>query len=145
MPGDLASVVLASVLAEFVARYPAISLELDLSPRRVDLIGENFDVALRMGELRRRRVAGRAPTRDVVTASLYAAPDYLARRGAPAEPEALMEHDTLRLLARNGEPAPWIADARRAALGGHSAGPRHRQLTRAADPHGARRHRHRRW
>ena len=32
-------------------RYPAITLELDLSPRRVDLIGENFDLALRMGEL----------------------------------------------------------------------------------------------
>jgi DNA-binding transcriptional LysR family regulator len=44
----------------------------------------------------------------VFTGSLYAAPAYLARRGAPAEPEALMEHDALRILARTGEPMPWI-------------------------------------
>ncbi|MDH5539748.1 MAG: substrate binding domain-containing protein, partial [Rhizobacter sp.] len=85
----------------------AISLELDLSPRRVDLIGENFDLALRMGDLpddaslAARQVA-------VFSSGLYAAPAYLQRRGAPTEPEALMEHDALRLLGRDGEPAPWL-------------------------------------
>jgi DNA-binding transcriptional LysR family regulator len=44
----------------------------------------------------------------VFTGSLYAAPPYLARRGTPSEPEALMEHDTLRILGRTGEPMPWI-------------------------------------
>ena len=107
MPGDLASLVLSSVLAEFLARYPEIALELDLTARRVDLVGENFDVAIRMGELgddaslAARRLA-------TWSAGLYAAPAYLARRGAPSEPEALMEHDALRLLARSGEPAPWV-------------------------------------
>src|SRR6185369_1832103 len=51
MPGDFASVALPHMLADFVAAYPSIQLELDLSPRRVDLIGENFDLAVRMGEL----------------------------------------------------------------------------------------------
>ncbi len=107
MPGDLASLVLSSVLSEFVARYPAVSLELDLTARRVDLVGENFDVALRMGalgddaSLAARKLA-------TWTAGLYASPDYIERRGAPAEPEALMEHDTLRLLARGGEPMLWV-------------------------------------
>ncbi len=50
MPGDFANNVLATLLAEFVARYPAISLEIDLTPRRVDLFGENFDVAIRIGD-----------------------------------------------------------------------------------------------
>ena len=106
MPADFANGVLGQVLAEFIARYPAISLELDLSPRRVDLIGENFDLALRMGDLpddaslAARRLA-------VFAGGLYASPNYLKRRGAPPEPEALMEHDALRLLARNGEPVPW--------------------------------------
>jgi DNA-binding transcriptional LysR family regulator len=106
MPGDFAMVIMGALLAEFIAKHPAISLEVDLSPRRVDLIGENFDVAIRMGELpddatlAARRLA-------VFTISLYAAPDYLARRGVPSEPEALMEHDALRLL-RNGAPAPWV-------------------------------------
>ena len=44
----------------------------------------------------------------VFTGSLYASPAYLARRGTPSEPEALMEHDTLRVLARTGEPMPWV-------------------------------------
>jgi DNA-binding transcriptional LysR family regulator len=107
MPADFANVVLAQVLTEFIARHTAISLELDLSPRRVDLIGENFDLALRMGDLpddaslAARRLA-------VFAGGLYASPSYLQRRGAPQEPEALMEHDALRLLARNGEPAPWV-------------------------------------
>jgi DNA-binding transcriptional LysR family regulator len=98
---------MTTLLADFVARYPAIELVLDLSPRRVDLIGENFDVALRMGEL---TDDASLAARQLVTFSsaAFAAPAYLARRGAPTEPEALMEHDTLRLLQRNGDPAPWV-------------------------------------
>src|SRR5438045_5945684 len=86
MPGDMGNIVLAPLLAEFVLKYPAIALEVDLSARFVDLIGENFDVAIRMGELRddaslaARRIA-------IFTNSLYAAPAYLARRGVPSEPE----------------------------------------------------------
>jgi DNA-binding transcriptional LysR family regulator len=107
MPGDFANRILGPLLARFVANHPAIDLEVDLSPRRVDLIGENFDVAIRMGDLpddaalAARRLA-------VFSASLYAAPAYLARRGAPSEPEALMEHDALRLLSRSGEPMRWV-------------------------------------
>ena len=106
MPSDFGNVVLGQRLADFIARHPAIELELDLSPRRVDLVGENFDVALRMGDLpddatlAARRLA-------VFSHGLYAAPAYLKRRGAPSEPEALMEHDALRLLDRRGEPVRW--------------------------------------
>jgi DNA-binding transcriptional LysR family regulator len=107
MPADFANVVLVPLMADFVARHPAISLELDLTPRRVDLIGENFDLALRMGELAddatlaARQIAS-------FTMGLYAAPAYLERRGRPAEPEALMEHDCLRLLGRSGDAIPWV-------------------------------------
>jgi DNA-binding transcriptional LysR family regulator len=106
MPSDMGNLVLAPMLAEFVLSYPAVTLEVDLSSRFVDLIAENFDVAVRMGELRddatlaARRIA-------TFTSSLYAAPAYVARRGVPAEPEALMEHDALRLLARTGDPHVW--------------------------------------
>ena len=107
MPSDMANIVLAPLLAEFVHKYPAITLEVDLSARFVDLIGENFDVAIRMGELR--DDASLAARRMAVFAGgLYAAPAYLARRGAPSEPEALMEHDALRVLARTGDPMPWV-------------------------------------
>jgi DNA-binding transcriptional LysR family regulator len=107
MPADLASGVLAQMLSDFVTKHPAITLELDLSPRRVDLIGENFDLALRMGDLTddaslaARRIA-------TFAGGLYASPAYLERRGTPQEPEALMDHDALSLLTRSGEPMPWV-------------------------------------
>src|SRR5207237_7517482 len=113
-PSDVAHLRLAPLLAEFVLDYPAITLEVDLSARFVDLIGENFDVAIRMGPLRddaslaARRIA-------TFSGSLYAAPAYVDRRGTPSEPEALMAHDALRILSRTGEPLPWVltrADAR---------------------------------
>jgi DNA-binding transcriptional LysR family regulator len=106
MPSDFATLVLGSLLADFVAKYPAISLEIDVSPRRVDLIGENFDLALRMGDLPddASLAARRLATFSI---GLYASADYLRRHGVPQEPEALMEHAALRLLQRNGEPAQW--------------------------------------
>ena len=106
MPSDIANLLLADALAAFVALYPAIALELDLSARRVDLLGEGYDVALRMGELpddallAARRLA-------VFPAGLYAAPGYLAEHGEPQEPADLARHDALRQLRGNGEPAAW--------------------------------------
>ena len=106
MPSEFANIVLGDLFADFMQKYPAITLELDLSPRRVDLVGENFDLAIRMGDLpddatlAARRMA-------VFQVGLYASPAYLARRGEPTEPEALMEHDTLLILTRTGEPMLW--------------------------------------
>jgi DNA-binding transcriptional LysR family regulator len=107
MPSDLASGMLAPMLIQFVLDYPAIALEIDLTPRRVDLIGENFDLALRMGnQLEDTGLSARSLTKFSV--GLYASPQYLAARGVPATPEALMEHDALSLLARDAKPAPWV-------------------------------------
>lgn len=106
MPSDFATMLLTDMLAAFIARHPAVSLELDLSPRRVDLLGESFDLAVRMGDLPddallvARRIA-------VFSSGLYAAPSYLAERGDPATPDDLAQHDALRILGRNGEPAGW--------------------------------------
>lgn len=106
MPNDFATLLLTDMLAAFIALHPAVSLELDLSPRRVDLLGENFDLAVRMGDLpddtllTARRIA-------VFTSGLYAAPSYMAERGDPASPDDLPQHNALRLLGRNGEPVAW--------------------------------------
>ena len=51
MPSDFANLLLTDMLAAFAALHPAVTLELDLSPRRVDLLGENFDLAIRLGDL----------------------------------------------------------------------------------------------
>jgi DNA-binding transcriptional LysR family regulator len=106
MPADLVDGLMTTFMARFLRQYPAVQLELDLSPRRVDLIGENFDLAIRMGELPDdASLAARSLGRFQV--GLYASPDYLKAYPAPHEPEGLMEHQALRLLSRNGEPVIW--------------------------------------
>jgi DNA-binding transcriptional LysR family regulator len=105
MPPDLATG-LEDMLAGFMARYPAVRLELDLSPRRVDLVSENYDLALRMGDLPDdATLAARRIVR--LTTGLYAAPSYIAKRGLPEHPDDLLEHDLLCILARGGGPMAW--------------------------------------
>ncbi|MBS4097916.1 MAG: LysR family transcriptional regulator [Sulfuricella sp.] len=106
MPADFAHLLLVDMLAAFVALHPAVILDLDLSPRRVDLLAENFDIALRMGDLPDdTQLAARRIV--VFPHGLYAAPAYLAEHGDPAAPEALAGHNALRLLEANGEAAAW--------------------------------------
>ncbi len=106
MPSDFANLFLGDMLAAFVALHPAITLELDLSPRRVDLLAEGIDVAVRIGSLPDDAwLAARRLT--VFSNGLYAAPDYLAERGEPAHPDELLRHQAVRLLGGQGEPLPW--------------------------------------
>jgi len=106
MPSDFANLLLADALAAFVALHPAIQLELDLSPRRVDLLAERFDLAVRIGDLPAdSRLAARRLA--VFRNGLYAAPDYLAEHGDPQHPEQLMQHQAVRLLGADGQPLPW--------------------------------------
>ena len=106
LTADLASNALAQMLAKFARDYPAVTLEIDTSPGRVDLIGENFDLAVRIGELGEdsqlvaRKVAELA-------IGLYAAPAYLENVGELNEPDDLLELHGLVTLVRPGEARPW--------------------------------------
>ncbi len=106
MPGEVANLLLADSLAAFVALHPGITLELDLSPRRVDLLGEGFDLAVRIGDLPDDGLLA-ARQLKVISTGLYASPGYLAARGQPSVPDDLMRHDAVRLPTASGEPAPW--------------------------------------
>ena len=107
MPGDFANLSMGLMLAAFIKRYPAISLELDLSPRRVDLLAENFDLAIRMGDLpddaslAARRVAFNQ-------LALYAAPAYTSLRGLPEHPDELFRHDLLSLPPTVNGLSRWV-------------------------------------
>lgn len=107
MPGDFANLSMGKLLAGFMARYPAISLELDLSPRRVDLVAENFDLAIRMGELPDdATLAARRLTFS--TWGMYASPCYTSVRGLPEHPDDLLRHDLVSLPRGASGLSRWV-------------------------------------
>jgi DNA-binding transcriptional LysR family regulator len=106
MPSDFANLLLADALAAFVALHPAIVLELDLSPRRVDLLGEGFDLAVRVGDLPDDGLLA-ARQLKVLSVGLYAATSYLAEHGRPQTPDDLLKHEAVRLPGADGEPLAW--------------------------------------
>ena len=106
MPGEFAIFLLQDMLASFVALNPAVSLELDLSARRVDLVAEGFDLALRIGELPSDAMLAARRLTTIVN-GLYAAPSYLIKHGEPAVPSDLGQHNAVQLLSSSGEAAPW--------------------------------------
>ena len=84
---------LAPVLAELAMRHPRLQVDASYSDRLVDLIGERFDVAVRLGNLTDSSLIARkiAP----IHGALVASPAYLARRGEPLTVADLAGHDTI--------------------------------------------------
>jgi len=106
MPEDYARLTLSRALATFIEAYPEIELELDLSSRLVDLIGERFDLAIRMGELANDSTLV-ARKLDGQHLGLFASPIYLALHPAPQHPDDLHHHTSIRLATNLGQPQPW--------------------------------------
>lgn len=80
-------------IPEFLRRYPAVKVDLHMDDRVIDLVGEGFDVAVRIARLPDSRLVARrlAPNRLVVCA----APSYLAGHGVPRTPSDLSHHNCL--------------------------------------------------
>lgn len=106
MPGDYARQHFSRAIATFIETYPEITLDLDLSSRRVDLIGERFDLAIRMGTLENdsQLVARKI---DEHAIRLYASPIYLSLHAAPQHPDDLQQHKAVRMLSARGTPISW--------------------------------------
>ncbi|MBB4120155.1 LysR family transcriptional regulator [Martelella radicis] len=83
----------APILPKFFRMYPDVAVDLHLSDDLVDLVGDGFDAALRIGDLRDSSLVARklCPVRPVVAA----APAYIARHGEPRHPSELAAHDCL--------------------------------------------------
>ncbi|MGO4152132.1 LysR family transcriptional regulator [Cupriavidus sp. YAF13] len=96
LPVDFAVTYLAPLIAEFAGLYPGITFDFDLTPRRVDLVSEPFDVAIRMGESENSQLIARALAS--LTPCLYASPGYLERSGEPNKPADLDRHECLSIL-----------------------------------------------
>jgi DNA-binding transcriptional LysR family regulator len=105
-PIALAQSALAPILPAFLAAYPAIRMELHVSNRRVDVLAESFDVALRV----RTKPSGEdglvMRTFSEVDEFLVASPTYLKAAAPLAEPAELKQHTTLD-YAGEFDRRPW--------------------------------------
>ncbi len=107
VPAPLARLILVPALPAFHARHPEIQLDLGVSDRVVDVIGDNVDCVLRGGELTDSSLVARRV--GDLRLGVYASPAYLARAGTPAHPRELEDshHRIVGFLrSRSGTLAP---------------------------------------
>ena len=92
---------MARLITDFQAKYPLVTVDLQLSDRKVDIVEEGFDIALRIGQLDSSSLIAKkiAPIRVVLCAS----PEYLKIHGTPKRLDDLEAHRYLYYSYMNGE------------------------------------------
>ncbi|MDR6502350.1 DNA-binding transcriptional LysR family regulator [Burkholderia ambifaria] len=111
VPSPFARLILIPALPAFHARYPDIQLDMGVSDRVVDVIGENVDCVVRGGEPADRSLVARRV--GDLRLGVYASPAYLARAGTPSHPSELEDthHRTVGFLwARTGKALPFAME-----------------------------------
>ncbi|WP_068826622.1 LysR family transcriptional regulator [Pseudomonas sp. BMS12] len=103
VPSPFASMILIPALPAFHQRYPEIQLDLGVSDRYVDLIGDNVDCVVRGGTITDQSLMARHL--GDLQIGVYASPDYLARTGTPAHPSELAEHAIVSFLGARSRKA----------------------------------------
>ena len=92
-PLSLGPTVLAPVFAEMARRHPLLHLHACYSDRFVDIVGEGFDCAIRVGYLSDSNLIARHV--GPIYGKLVASPDYIREHGAPETPDELFTHEAL--------------------------------------------------
>lgn len=106
VPGRIGRLVVAPALPAFLATYPEIDIDLGVTDRAIDLIGDGVDCVLRVGPLTDSglvaRPLGRLPLLNV------ASPAYLAAHGVPETPDDLADHWAVNYASPStGRVEPW--------------------------------------
>jgi len=106
----------APVLVALARDHPDLELDLTFTDRYVDLVGEGFDLAVRIGHLADSSLIARrlGETRQIVCA----APSYFASRGRPAQPSDLGDHECLIYAGQLPGPAWRFAGGETVAVRG---------------------------
>ncbi len=99
---------LGPAIAAFLKRYPDVQVDMMCSDRRVDLVDEGFDVAIRAGPLDDSTLVARSL--GVIKRVLVASPAYLRRRGTPRSPADLEQHSCISFAAGRA-PGTWALHA----------------------------------
>jgi DNA-binding transcriptional LysR family regulator len=106
-PIAIAQNLLAPILPEFMQRYPDVELQLDVSNRRVDLIEEGVDIALRVRSAALEDSSLVARAFGSASSALVAAPALLARRVVPQSPDELADWPSLGMAPHDGRHV-WV-------------------------------------
>ncbi len=111
-PVSFGSMYILDHLPEFMQLYPEVKLEVEFNDRLIDVVGEGYDVVIRVGETRDSNLVARkfTSTKSVTVAS----PEYLKRRGRPQQAEDLLQHETIS-YSLLPSPAVWeyVKDGKR--------------------------------
>src|SRR5690606_2566755 len=100
---------LPPIAKRYVETYPQVSIEMIVTNRVVDLVGEGVDLAIRAARLRDSTLVARKWLS--FTGGLWASPEYLSRRGTPKTPRALESHEYL-IFSRVARQALRLSDGR---------------------------------
>lgn len=101
-----ARLILAPVIARFIAAYPAIHLEIATDDRLIDIVAGGFDAGIRFGERIAQDMVAVRVSRDV-RFSVVGAPDYFAQRPPPQTPHDLRAHACIRYRFASGALYAW--------------------------------------
>ena len=95
------------MLPAFAARYPDITIEINVSNRNIDFIDEGYDLAIRLGTPADSRLVARRL--EDAALGVFASPSYLATHNAPRSIADLKRHQLIQfVLPSTGRPLPWI-------------------------------------
>jgi DNA-binding transcriptional LysR family regulator len=101
----IADLVMAPVVARFLAQYPEIRLEISVDDALTDIVADRFDAGIRIGErLERDMIAVRVT--DELQYVVVASRVYVESRGRPKTPRDLLSHNCIRIRLPSGE-MPW--------------------------------------
>jgi len=92
-PMSFGTIKLGPLIADFMAAYPELQIQLVLSDEHVDPLQEGLDVTLRIADLESSSLIARKIVS--IDRVVCASPDYLARRGTPVHPNDLRDHTCL--------------------------------------------------
>jgi DNA-binding transcriptional LysR family regulator len=87
-------IVLQPVLRRFLAAYPQIDVEVDITGSLIDIVRRSYDAGIRFGDLVEKDMVG-VKVGPPISAHIVASPDYIARQGLPQHPRDLFEHDCI--------------------------------------------------
>jgi DNA-binding transcriptional LysR family regulator len=92
-PMSFGTLHLGRTVADFMAKFPELQIQLVLSDQQIDPVQEGFDITLRIADLPSSSLIARKIV--IINRAICAAPSYLKERGTPQHPKDLREHNCL--------------------------------------------------